>query len=142
MTMVKKKRLYLIIAGMILVVAMLLSACVSKPSTIEELISSNKDVEEQVKSAAENAGMTVDIKGNEIVYSYDLSGIEGVTEETLKEEAMIKSLQSSLDSQKSAFGKVCKTIEEKSGISGVSATVNYTYGDEVLVTGTYTAADA
>ena len=127
---------------MILMFGMLLSSCVEKPSTIEELINSNKDIEEQVNSAAENAGMKIDIKGNEIIYSYDLSGIEGATEETLKDEAMITSLQKSLDSQKSSFGSVCKKIEEESGISGVSATVNYTFNGEVLATETYTSADA
>lgn len=136
----KSRILKVSILSAILLLALLLSACVSKPESLEELISSNEEIEAQVQEAAQDAGMTVEITGNVVTYSYDLSSIEGATEEALKDEEMIKTLQSALDSQKSVFTEMCKKLEEESEISGISATVNYTYGDEVLATQTFTSA--
>ena len=141
MAVSKRKSLYMILLSMVLTLGMLITSCAEKPGTIEELVSSNEDVQEQIKTAAESAGMTVEIKGNEIIYSYDLASVEGATEEALKDEAMIKTLQSALDDQKSIFSKLCKDIETETEISGVTATVNYTYGDEVLATQTFSSAD-
>lgn len=141
MTVSKRKSLYTILLGMLLSFGMLFTACAEKPGTIEELVNSNADVQQEIQTAAENAGMTVEIKGNEIIYSYDLASIEGATEDALKDEAMIKSLQSSLDEQKPVFTKLCKDIESEAEISGVTATVNFTYNGETLVTKTFTSSD-
>lgn len=138
---VKRSNLYMVMLSMILTLGLLLSSCVSQPETIEELIDSNSDVKDQIQTAAEEAGMVVDIKGNEITYTYDLSGIEGATKENLKDEAMLETLTNALDSQKSVFAGVCKSIEDETGISGVTTIVNYTYGEEVLVTRTFTSAE-
>lgn len=141
MAVSKRKSLYMILLSMVLTLGMLLTSCAEKPGNIEELVSSDEDIQQEIQSAAENAGMTVEIKGNEIIYSYDLASVEGATEEALKDEAMIKTLQSALDDQKSIFSKLCKDIETETEISGVTATVNYTYGDEVLATQTFSSAD-
>ena len=135
-----KRSLYLLMLSMILMIGLFLSSCVSKPGTIEELIDSNSDVKEQIQTAAGNAGMSIGIKGNEITYTYDLSTIQGATEENLRDEAMLETLKNALDSQQSVFAGVCKNIEDETGISGVSAVVNYTYGDEVLITQTFTSS--
>ncbi|MBQ6623705.1 MAG: DUF4854 domain-containing protein [Mogibacterium sp.] len=116
------------------------TSCVSKPATVEELINSNKEIAEELTSSHDNSGMTTEIKDNEIIYSYDLSGVEGATEENLKEKSMLKILNSTLDGQADSFTNVCKQIEEESEISGVTATVNYTYNGEVLATKTFSSA--
>ena len=66
---------------MIIMLCASFTSCVSKPTTLEELINSNKDNPRATQSSSESSGMTVEIKGNEIIYTYDLSGIEGATEE-------------------------------------------------------------
>lgn len=137
----KRKSLYMILLGLVLTLGMLFTSCAEKPGTIEELVNSNDEVQEQIKTAAESAGMTVEVKSNEIIYSYDLASIEGVSEDALRDEAMIKALQSSLDDQKITFAKLCKNLEAETEISGVTATVNFTYGDEVLATQTFSSAD-
>ena len=140
MTITKKRSIYMVLLSLLLLLGSLFTSCVSKPGNIEELLNSNPDIQQEIQTAAENAGMSVEIKGNEIIYSYDLSSVEGATEEALKDEAMIKNLQSALDSQKDQFVNVCKSIETETEISGVSATVSYTYKDDVLVTQTFTSA--
>ena len=140
MTITKKRSIYMVLLSLLLLLGTLFTSCVSKPGNIEELLNSNPDIQQEIQTAAENAGMSVEIKGNEIIYSYDLSSVEGATEEALKDEAMIKNLQSALDSQRDQFVNVCKSIETETEISGVSATVSYTYKDDVLVTQTFTSA--
>ena len=140
MTITKKRSIYMVLLSLLLLLGTLFTSCVSKPGNIEELLNSNPDIQQEIQTAAENAGMSVSIKGNDIISSYDLSSVEGATEEALKDEAMIKNLQSALDSQKDQFVNVCKSIETETEISGVSATVSYTYKDDVLVTQTFTSA--
>ena len=136
---IKGRKSIIALVGMIIMLCVSFTSCVSKPTTIEELINSNKDVEEQLVSSSDGSGMSVDIKGNEIIYTYDLSGIEGATEETIKDEAMLKLLQKTLESQADSFTNVCKKIEAESEISGVTATVNYTFNGEVLATKTFSS---
>ena len=140
MTITNRRSIYMVLLSLFLVLCTLFTSCISKPENIEELLNSNPDIQEEIQTAAENAGMSVEIKGNEIIYAYDLSSLEGATEEALKDEAMIKNLQSELDSQKDQFVEVCKALEAETEISGVSATVSYTYKDEALVTQTFTSA--
>lgn len=131
----------MILLGLVLTLGMLFTSCAEKPGTIEELVNSNEDIQQQIQAAAENAGMTVEVHGNEIVYSYDLASVDGVSEDALKDEAMIKALQTALDGQKAPFANLCKSLETETEISGVTATVNFTYGDEVLATQTFSSAD-
>ena len=133
------RKKYIALISMILMLCATFTSCVSKPTTIEELINSNKEIKEQL-SSSNTSEMSVDIRGNEIIYTYDLSGVEGATEENLKEDSMIKILKKTLDGQSEAFSNVCKQIEEESEISGVSATVNYTYKGEVLASKTFSSA--
>ena len=137
---IKGRKAHIALICMVIMLCASLTSCVSKPTTVEELINSNKDISEQIASSSESSGMTVEIKGNEIIYTYDLSGIEGATEENLKEEAMLKILQTTLDGQSEAFANVCKQVEAESEISGVTATVNYTYNGEVLATKTFSSS--
>ena len=138
---VKRRNIYIAIIGMIVLLCAAFTSCASKPSSLEELLNSNADVQQEIQSAAEEAGMTVEVKGNAITYSDDLAGMEGATEEAIKDKVMIDNLQTALDSQGEQFGGMCKKLEEETEITGISATVNYTYGDEVLATKTYTSAD-
>ena len=117
-----------------------LTSCAKKPQDLESFIKNNEEVKQEIESAADTAGLSVDIKGNVVTYSYDLATIEGVEEETIREEAMIETLQSTLDSQSESFVGLCKKLEEQTGFTGIQMVVNYTYGSEVLATQTFTSA--
>ena len=137
---IKGRTRYIALLGMLILLCLAFTSCVSKPTTVEELINSNEEIAGQLATSSDSSNMTLEIKGNEIIYSYDLSGIEGATEENLKDEAMIKILQTTLEDQAAAYAAVCKNIEKSSEIRGVTATVNYTYKGEVLATKTFSSA--
>jgi uncharacterized phage infection (PIP) family protein YhgE len=119
--------------------SLMATACGS-PKTIEEYINKDKDAAEQVQKAADTAGLTVNFKENDVVYTYDLSSINNVTEEVIKSDMMKEELASALDSTSDKFVGLCKQLEEESKISGIQIVVNYTYGDEVIVTKTFNSS--
>jgi len=135
----RRNSLFAIVLSMILMSSLVFASCASKPDNLESFLKSNEDVKADIDAAAESAGMTVEVKGNDVIYTYDLSTIDGVTEDMLKDEAMINTLQSSLDSMESTFVDTCKKLEEETGFTGIQMIVNFTYGDEVLVTQTFTS---
>jgi threonyl-tRNA synthetase len=118
-----------------------LTSC-SKPKTIEEYIKNDSEAMEEVQQAADSAGLNVDFSGNDVIYTYDLSTLDGVTEEVIKSDLMIEQLTSALDSTGDTFAGLCKELEEQSKIEGVQIVVNYTYGDEVIVTKTFNSSGA
>lgn len=136
----RKNRVFVIVLSMILMSSFIFASCASKPDNLESFLKSNDEVKTDIDAAAESAGMTVEVKGNDVIYTYDLSNIEGVTEDMLKDEAMINTLQTSLDSMEDTFVETCKKLEEETGFTGIKMIVNFTYGDEVLVTQTFTSA--
>ena len=135
----RKNSVFVIVLSMILMSSLIFASCASKPDNLESFLKSNEEVKTDIDAAAESAGMTVEVKGNDVIYTYDLSNIDGVTEEMLKDEAMIGTLETSLDSMKSTFVDTCAELEEKTGFTGIQMIVNFTYGDDVLVTRTFTS---
>lgn len=134
----KRKGLFAVLLSLVLIIAM--TACNSSPKTIEEYINKDKEAQEQVQQAADQAGLTVDFKGNDVIYTYDLSSIENVTEEVIKSDIMVDQLTSTLESTGDTFSGLCKQLEEESKIEGIQIVVNYTYGDEVIVTKTFNSS--
>ena len=163
----KKKSLLVLLFAFVLSMAMLMTACgggSQKESgkqdnnagnieeqqteekttelTLEEYVKTDKSVQEAVENAAEESGILVEFHGNELHYIYDLSKIEGYTEETAKNESVISLLESGLENGRQTFGSVSAEMENKSGIKGIITVVKYTWEDEVLLTKSFTSADA
>ena len=82
------------------------------------------------------------IEGNEITYIFDLSKMDGYSEDIVKDEEVISSLETSLISSAPTFGGISKQLEEQTKVKGITTTVNYTWEDEVLITKSFTSADA
>ena len=135
----KRIRSFTIMALLLAVSALLLAGCVSKPANLEEVIASDEEIGSELETTAKNAGMTVEVKGNEIIYTYDLASIEGTTEDDIRDEDMLSVLESSIDSARSSYIDVCKSLEKKTGFTGIKMTINYNYGNETLITKTFTA---
>ena len=66
--------------------------------------------------AAEEQGVTVVFKGNELYYYFDLSKVEGYTEELAKSESIIAALERALIDGKQTFGEVSRDLEKATGI--------------------------
>lgn len=137
----KRKSMVALLLAFVMSFSLLATAC-SSPKTIEEYIAKDKEAAEQVQKAADTAGLTVDFSGNDVVYTYDLASIDNVTEDVIKSDMMKEQLASALDSTTDTFVGLCKQLEEESKISGIQIVVNYTYGDEVIVTKTFNSSGA
>ena len=124
-----------------------LTACGKKPSggstkTLESVATKDSSMLEEIKRNMEaNEGLTIEIKGNDLIYTYDMA-VLGSDPDTLRSDAMKAALDAELDKQKAVFGNICKTIEDELGINGIQTIVNYTAGDELLTSKTFTSADA
>ena len=133
----KKKGLISLLMAFVMSLSLMATACNSAPKTIEEYINNDKEAMEEVQDAADTSGLEVSFSENDVIYTYDLSKIDGATEEVIKSDIMIEQLTSALDSTGETFMGLCKQLEEESKIEGVHIVINYTYGDEVLVTKTF-----
>ena len=137
----KRKSMIAMLLAFVMSFSLMATACGS-PKTIEEYIEKDKEAAEQVQKAADTAGLTVDFSGNDVVYTYDLASIDNVTEEVIKSDMMKEQLSSALDSTTDTFVGLCKQLEEESKLEGLQIVVNYTYGDEVIVTKTFNSSGA
>ena len=105
-------------------------------------VANNTEMQESINAAMEGSDVLVEVKDNEVIYTYDLSKMDGYTEELIKDEAVIASLDSTLTSIAPTFGGISKTLEEKTKIKGITTTVKYTWGDEEIITKSFNSADA
>lgn len=113
------------------------------PANLEEYMLANPDVVASIEEGIDSSSMTVTYEGNSIIYTYDFS-IEssGLTKENFMDDAVKDSLNTALDEAKAEYGGYCKDMESSTGYSPITIVVNYTWEDEVIVTKTYTTADA
>ena len=138
------KRPVTLVLSLLTITALLITGCTkeSAPKTVESIVNSDEQIASTIKGGADESGVNVDIKDNNITYSYDISSVDGITEEMLENEEFSKSLQTSLDGQKTHLAGICKSIEEQAGLEGVVVKVVYTYGDKEILSTTVTSADA
>ena len=139
----KRKSLAALLMIVAVLTAMLFTGCGKKATpTLEDYCKDNPEVQENIDSAMADSNVAVEIKGNEIIYNFDLSKADGYTEELAKSDEIKTALEGALASAGSTFGNISKSIEESTEISGISTTVNYLWGDELIVTKSFTSADA
>jgi hypothetical protein len=137
----KKRTIISLILTFALMCAMILSSCGGgKAKTIEDYINGSPEAQEQIQKAADESGTVVTYSGNDMVYSFDISGVEGMTEEIATSGSMADSLNSLLDSANDRYVELCSSLEEEANIEGVTITVNYMYGETVVVTRTFTSS--
>ena len=145
-----KKKVLLVLLAMLVGMTMFMTACggggggstPEEPMTLEKYVKDDAEVQQAIDSAMNDSSVLVEIKENAIIYTFDLAAMDGYTEELAKSEEIQSALQSALDSAGGTFGGIAKSIEDASGIAGITTVVNYTWGDEVVVTKTFTSADA
>ena len=152
----KKKRIFALLFVIILATVLVLTGCgksgagsgssgggdTDEPMTLEQYAVENPEVQESIANATADSDVEIEIKGNDIIYSFELSKMEGYTEDVAKDPNVIASLQKALDNAGATFGGIAKTLETATEISGIHVTVIYTYDGEVLATQTFDSADA
>ena len=120
---------------------MIFTACGGSKS-LEQYVADNPEMQKSIDSAKEGSNVEIKIEGNEITYIFDLSKMDGYSEDIVKDEEVISSLETSLISSGPTFGGISKQLEEQTKVKGITTTVNYTWEDEVLITKSFTSADA
>ena len=149
----KKNKLSVILLALAIAAAMITTGCgrsgggseSSEPKTLETYAAEHSDIQKEIDEAVANSntsGVKVQIEGNDIVYYFDLSQMEGYTEEIAKSETVLDALEKSLETEAATFGGIAQNMETVTGLSGIKTVVNYNWGDEVLVTKTFTDKDA
>ena len=93
---------------------------------------------EEMDEVEVEEGMEVSFEGNNLIYKYDISTLDGVTEETANSDVLIDALKEGLANEEETFKGVASDLEEETGITGISVTVIYTFGETVLVEQTFT----
>lgn len=114
------------------------------PLTFEEYAKNDSSIQDQL-GVDEKSGIFVDIKGNELIFTYDYSKMDGnFTREGIVNDGFKKNLEEIMteNGAGSTFGNIAKTMEDASGIEGITVTVEYTWEDEVVYSQSFTSADA
>ena len=138
-----KKRTFIVLMVMALITALCFTSCGSKEEmTLEKFCADNPEVQESIDQAMADSNVLVEIKENAIIYTFDLSKMDGYTEEIAKSDVIKENLNTALDAAAGTFGNISKSVEESTEIQGISTVVNYNWNDENIVTRTFTSADA
>ena len=146
-----KKRTFIVLMIMAVVAAMCFTACGKKaPTTLESYVNDHPEVKEEIDEKLgtdELKGVTVDFSGNEMTYTYDISGMDNITEELAKSDTLKESLDAGLDQQSSTFVQLASTLknsvkEDGVELETVKVTVVYTYEDYQITSRTFEADDS
>ena len=115
-----------IIISLMVAMIIMLSGCGSQPSTLEEYISNDEEAMTTLESVSSSTeGLEVAVEDNTIIYTYtydntlDSSMIESVSEQ----------LEKTIDSSESTFRSMADSLEEESGIDGITIRVIYLNND-------------
>lgn len=146
-----KKKSLIVFMIMAVLTAMCFTACgKSAQPTLESYLNDHPDIQASIDEqlgSDELKNITVEFKGNDMIYTYDLAGVESVTEEQAKSDEVKQKLQEGLDAQTESFKTTANSVlaavnEDGAGIESINMVVNYVYGDEVVATGTFTSDPA
>lgn len=110
--------------------------------TFEDFINANPSVRKELEASG-NANMTVSVKGNELIYTYDYSKDQsGVSKDAVMSDTVKDALKKAMSESASSFGNIAKKLEEGSGIDGIGIRVEYTWEDTVIYSESFTSKDA
>lgn len=145
----KRKSLILFMIVAVLT-TMLFTACGKEKTTLESYLNDHPDIQTAIDEqlgSDELKNIKVEFSGNDMIYTYDLAGVESVTEEEAKSDDVKQKLQEGLDAQAANFKATANSVlaavnEDGAGIESINMIVNYVYGEEVVATGTFTSDPA
>ena len=133
------KKVRSIITVLMIVAVIMLPACVRQPDTLEDYYNNSGDIYDKVNSAIEDSEVKLDIVDNDIIYTYELSGIDGYNEKVLKNEDVIEKLIYNLKEREEEFTGICADTESATKLSNIRVIVRYTYDGEEVVSQVFTA---
>lgn len=108
--------------------------------TLEDFVRNNETARKQILESTDGTSVDVAIKDNTLVYTYDLSDNDSMSEEDAKSDELKQVLEENLDTNDDRFIELCSGLEQDTGIKGISVEVIYAYGEEILLSRQYTSA--
>lgn len=115
-----------VIISLMIVMIIMLSGCGSQPSTLEEYISNDEEAMTTLESVSSSTeGLEVDVEDNTIIYTYTYDN----TLDSSMIESVSQQLEKAIDSSESTFRSMADTLEEESGIDGITIRVIYLNND-------------
>lgn len=115
-----------VIISLMIVMIIMLSGCGSQPSTLEEYISNDEEAMTTLESVSSSTeGLEVDVEDNTIIYTYTYDN----TLDSSMIESVSQQLEKTIDSSESTFRSMADTLEEESGIDGITIRVIYLNND-------------
>lgn len=115
-----------IIISLMVAMIIMLSGCGSQPSTLEEYISNDEEAMTTLESVSSSTeGLEVDVEDNIIIYTYTYDN----TLDSSMIESVSQQLEKAIDSSESTFRSMADTLEEESGIDGITIRVIYLNND-------------
>ena len=135
-----KKKSIICLLLVFLVACLMLTACGGGGSNEPEEVTLESwmaDHPEEMDQVEVEDGMEVTFEKNTLVYTYDLSVLDGVDEATATSETMIEALTQGLEEADGTFMGIIDDLQEETEIEGISIKVVYTFHDTVLVEKTF-----
>jgi hypothetical protein len=108
--------------------------------TLEDFVKNNETARQQILQSTDGTSVKVAVKDNTLVYTYDLSTNDDMSEDDAKSDELKQVLEENLDSNDNRFIELCGGLEQDTGIKGISVEVIYAYGDDILLSRQYTSA--
>lgn len=119
-----KTKIISILLSLIFVMGLILSGC-GGPENLEEMAKDDEDFKAQIE-AFSASGMTIDIKGNTITYTYKYDQ----TFDDATAAQMTTQLESAMDSMSSTFTSLKDQLVDETGFKDVKLKVVYTDGND------------
>lgn len=117
-----------LILSLLLAMSIILSGCGGGPANLEEYISSNEELAQEIESYS-TAGMTIDITENTLTYTYKYSQVFDEATAPL----VTSSLADAMSSMDSTFESVRDTLIEETGFSDIVVKIVYTDGNDTVL---------
>lgn len=115
-----KTKIISALLSLIFVMGLILSGC-GGPENLEEMAKNDENFKAQIE-AFSTSGMTIDIKGNTITYTYKYDqAFDDATAAQMKTQ-----LESAMDSMSSTFTSLKEQIVDETGFKDVALKVVYT----------------
>lgn len=122
-----------IILSLLLAMSLLLAGCGGGPANLEEYVSSNEELAQEIESYS-TSGMNIDISENTLTYTYKYDQ----TFDDATSALMTTELEKAMSSMGSTFESVRDTLIEETGFSDIVVKIVYTDGnDNVLYESEY-----